>query len=252
MAHRVGGGAVAWGMTVLVAGWGVFSELHGDTPPVVEFGKFSTAREGEGLPSGWQPLTFKKIPRHTAYTLVKDADGVVVKAVSEASSSGLAKEMPLDPREYPLVRWRWKVENLLKKGNVARKDGDDSPARLYITFEFDPSRVNPFKRVLYEAIRLIYGRYPPLGAVNYIWDSRAAVGTVLPNAYTDQVMMFVLESSPERLNTWVAEQRNVYEDYKKAFGQEPPLISGVAIMTDTDNTGESATAYYGDISFHKL
>ena len=63
--------------------------------------------------------------------------------------------------------------------------------------------------------------------------------------------MFVVESGAEKLNQWVSEKRNVYEDYKKAFGQEPPMISGVAIMTDTDNTGESATAYYGDILFKK-
>jgi len=41
------------------------------------------------------------------------------------------------------------------------------------------------------------------------------------------------------------------EDYKQAFGKEPPMISGIAIMTDTDNTGESATAYYGDILLKK-
>ena len=54
-----------------------------------------------------------------------------------------------------------------------------------------------------------------------------------------------------RLNQWLNEERNVYEDYKKAFGEEPSMISGIAIMTDTDNTGESATAYYGDILFKK-
>jgi len=54
-----------------------------------------------------------------------------------------------------------------------------------------------------------------------------------------------------RLNQWVTEERNLYEDYKKAFGLEPPMISGVAIMTDTDNTGDSATAFYGDIVFKK-
>ena len=72
---------------------------------------------------------------------------------------------------------------------------------------------------------------------------------MLPNTYTDKVIMFVVESGKEKLNTWVSEERNVYEDYKKAFGEEPPVISGVAIMTDTDNTGESAAAYYGDIIF---
>jgi hypothetical protein len=60
-----------------------------------------------------------------------------------------------------------------------------------------------------------------------------------------------LESGSAKLNQWVDEERNVYEDYKKAFREEPPMISGVAIMTDTDNTSESATAYYGDIIFKK-
>lgn len=238
------------GVSLWAAEWGSPTLLRGD-PGVVEFGKFSTAPEGAALPPDWQPLTFKKIPRHTTYSLVKDPDRVVVKAASEASSSGLVREMLLDPREYPVVEWRWKVPNQLKKGDVTRKEGDDSPARLYITFVFDPNRVNIFKRALYEGVRLIYGRYPPLGAVAYIWDSRLAVGTLLPNAYTDQVMMFVVESGTDKLNTWLTERRNVYQDYKQAFHAEPPMLSGVAILTDTDNTGEAAIAYYGDISFHK-
>jgi hypothetical protein len=231
--------------------WVQAEGTRAEGPGSIEFGQFSSALASETLPKGWEPLTFKKIPRHTLYSLVKDKEGTVVKAVSEASSSGMAKEMSVNPREYPFIEWKWNAKNLLKKGDVSRKDGDDSPARLYVTFAFDPSRVNVFKRFLYEAIKLIYGRYPPLGAVNYIWDSRAPVGTMLPNAYTDQVMMFVLENSPARLNMWITEQRNVYEDYKRAFGQEPPMISGVAIMTDTDNTGESAEALYGDIIFLK-
>jgi hypothetical protein len=100
-------------------------------------------------------------------------------------------------------------------------------------------------------VRLLYGQYPPLGAINYIWESKAPVGTMQPNTYTDQVIMFVVESGKDKLNTWVTEERNVYEDYKKAFGEEPPLISGVAIMTDTDNTQETGEAYYGDILFKK-
>jgi hypothetical protein len=72
---------------------------------------------------------------------------------------------------------------------------------------------------------------------------------MVANPYTDNVMMFVLQSGDAQLQQWVAETRNVYEDYKTAFGEEPPLINAVAIMTDTDNTGESAVAWYGDIEF---
>jgi hypothetical protein len=75
-------------------------------------------------------------------------------------------------------------------------------------------------------IKLLYGEYLPLAAINYIWESKAPVGTMVPNPYTDRVMMFVVESGSAKLNQWVDEERNVYEDYKKAFGEEPPMISG--------------------------
>jgi hypothetical protein len=182
---------------------------------------------------------------------VKDGESTVVKAVSAASASGLTREVKINLKEYPIVQWRWKVTNVLKKGDVAKKEGDDYPARLYITFEYDASKVSFFKKAQYEAVRLLYGQYPPLGAINYIWESKAPKGTVVPNPFTDQAKMIVVESGADRLNQWASEERNVYEDYKKAFGEEPPMISGVAIMTDTDNTGESATAYYGDIVFKK-
>jgi hypothetical protein len=218
---------------------------------VIEVGKFSAATVEDTLPSDWKPLIFKKIERHTSYTLVKDGDTVIIKAVAEASASGLTREMKIDPKEYPIVQWRWKVKNVLKKGDVHRKEGDDYPARIYITFEYDPSKLGFFEKAKYEAIRLLYGQYPPIGAINYIWESKAPVGTMVPNPYTDRVMMIVVESGEAKLNQWVSEERNIYEDYKKAFSREPPMISGVAIMTDTDNTGESAVAYYGDIIFKK-
>jgi hypothetical protein len=175
----------------------------------------------------------------------------VVKAVAEASASALVREIKINPKEYPIVEWRWKVRNILKKGDVHIKEGDDYPARIYITFEYDPSKLGFFEKAAYKMGRLLYGEDLPLAAINYIWESKASIGTMIPNPYTDRVLMFVVESGAEKLNQWVSEKRNVYEDYKKAFGQEPPMISGVAIMTDTDNTGESATAYYGDILFKK-
>ena len=230
---------------------GLPAAIQAQSQAMIEVGKFSAATVGQKLPDGWKPLTFKKIEKHTTYTLVRDGDTVVVKAVAEASASGLTREIKINPKEYPIVQWRWKVMNILKKGDVHRKDGDDYPARIYITFEYDPSKLSFFEKTKYEAIRLLYGEYPPLAAINYIWESKAPVGTMVPNPYTDRVMMFVVESGSAKLNQWVNEERNVYEDYKKAFGEEPPMISGVAIMTDTDNTGESATAYYGDILFKK-
>lgn len=225
--------------------------LHAQSGAILEVGKFSVASEGNALPDGWKPLIFKKIEKHTTYQLVKDGGATVVKAVSEASASGLTREIKINLKEYPVVQWRWKVANVFKNGDVSKKEGDDYPARIYITFEYDSGKVGFFDKAKYETARLLYGQYPPIGAINYIWESKAPKGTVAPNPYADQVKMIVVESGTAGLNQWITEERNVYEDYKKAFGEEPSMISGIAVMTDTDNTGESATAFYGDIVFKK-
>jgi hypothetical protein len=217
---------------------------------MLEVGKFSTAAPGSEFPDNWKPLRFKKKPQDTAYSLVRDGDVVVVQAVSQATASGLIREITINPRDYPIVQWRWKISNVLQKGDVTRKEGDDYPARLYITFAYDAKQVGLFDKAKYETARLLYGQYPPIGAINYIWTSKEPVGTVVPNVFTDRAKMIVLQSGGP-LNTWVSEQRNILDDYRRAFGEESPvpMISGVAVMTDTDNTGEAATAYFGDIVF---
>lgn len=223
--------------------------LPAQSPLALEVGKFSAAKAGSRLPASWEPLAFEKVHKHTEYMLVEDNGTVVVRAVGRASASGLVRKVDVDPMRYPVVEWRWKVENVLEKGDVTRKEGDDYPARLYITFKYDSSKVGFFERAKYEAIRLVRGQYPPVAAINYIWESKSPVGSIVPNPYTDRVMMIVLQSGKENVGRWISESRNLVEDYRKAFGGDPPHISGVALMTDTDNTQESAVAYFGDIVF---
>jgi hypothetical protein len=221
-----------------------------ESESVLDVGQFSAASPGAASPPGWKPLTFRKVSRHTTYEVVQDGQATVIKASSEASASGLIKEVRIDPREYPIVRWRWKVDNLLKRSDVLRKDGDDYPARLYFTFEYDPKKVSFSRKLKYKAGRALFGDIP-IAALNYIWETTTPVGTVIENAYTDFAQMIVVESGPDKVGQWVNEERNIYEDYKRAFREEPPMINGVAIMTDTDDTKERATAYYGDITFVK-
>ncbi len=220
-----------------------------DSP--LQVGHFSAEQEHDGYPQGWEALEFKNQKNHTRYSLITDEGTVVVRADSEASSSGLIRKISIDPSVYPIVRWRWKVMNTFAGGDVTKKSGDDYPARLYITFAYDPSEAGFLERLKYNSVKLIYGDYPPAGALNYIWASKAPKGTVTPNPYTDKVMMIVVESGGESIGQWINEARNVVEDYINAFGVRPPRISGVAIMTDTDNTGSSGVAFYGDITFSK-
>ena len=233
------------GLIIFSSGW----EPAALAETSIKVGAFSESVDGMSLPAEWEPVTFKKIAQHTEYSLALDADIWVVKAQSSASASGLIHRVEIDPRQLPVLRWRWKVSGVLSQGDVSRKSGDDYPARVYVTFAYDASKLKFTDRAKYQAARLVYGEYPPTGTVTYIWANKAAIGTVVPNPFSDRVMMFVLQSGTARRMQWVQEERNVYEDYRLAFGHEPPRISGVALMTDTDGTGESVTAYYGDIIF---
>ena len=61
------------------------------------------------------------------------------------------------------------------------------------------------------------------------------------------IKMVILKNKDSESQQWHVEERNIYEDYKKAFGEEPKDVISVAIMTDTDNTSAMAESYYGDI-----
>ena len=214
-------------------------------------GYFSKSDNIGKIPSGWEPLAFKNIDRKSEYALVKHDGITVLAAKSDAASSGLIRKVQIDPAIYPVISWRWKITSTYDKGDVTKKDGDDYPARIYLTFEYDPEKVGFFERAKFKTAKLLYGEYPPVAAINYIWASKAPKETVVPNPYTNRAMMIVVQSGDSEINMWKTQERNILADYQKAFGGEPPMISGVAVMTDTDNTGESTATFYGDIIFKK-
>ena len=219
----------------------------------IEAGNFSKQKPG-GPPQDWKPLTFRNIDKHTAYTLVSDGGVTVLKAEANASASGLTRDLSalnLNLRDTPILKWRWKIGGLVKNADIRTKEGDDYPARIYVTFKYDPGRAGAGMRMQYGIAKALYGEYPPHAGINYVWDGKAPAGTMAPNAYTARAMMFVVESGARRVGEWVEVERNVYEDYQRAFKEEPPPVLGIAVMTDTDSTGEAATAWYGDITLGK-
>lgn len=236
---------------VLLAAAGSVATARAQHASTLVVGAFSSSSPGGTWPAEWQPLTFEKIARHTVYQIVEDADAVVIRASSQSAASGLIRRIRIDPNEYPIVQWRWKVAGVVDKGDVTRKAGDDYAARLYVTFEFDPQRAGLVEAAKFRAARVLFGAETPYRALNYIWESRAPQGNIVPNPYTDRTMMIVVRSGSAEAGRWIVEERDVLEDYRKAFGTDPPKISGIAIMTDTDNTQTSATAWYGDIVFKK-
>ena len=199
-----------------------------------------------GTVTGWETMSLGDAPR-TDYALVKDGGKTVVRARANQSASGLIRRVRVDPDRFPVLTWRWKVDGVLAKGDVRKKSGDDYPARIYITFDKDVSELGLGDRVKYRALRALGYDDIPVRALNYIWANKASEGQIVSNPYTDWVKMIPVESGAGNAGTWRVETRDVVRDYRAAFGEDPPAINGIAIMSDSDNTKGSATAYYGDM-----
>ena len=197
--------------------------------------------------SYWKALTFPKIKRHTRYTVIKEPGRTILKAYSDNAASGMIFEKQIDPIQYPLIAWSWKVDQVVENGDVTSRRGDDYAARLYVAFAFDNRGSGWWQGVKNKTASFFAGKALPGSALNYIWANKAEVGDIVDSPYTAQSKMIVVRSGNRQAGEWLSEQRNIAEDYQAAFGRKPPRIVGIAVMTDTDDTGAKAVAWYGPI-----
>ena len=243
--------ATAAMLAVLAAGCATVADRPPETVPLPYVRSFSDSPPGGDVPQGWQNWTLSKFKKPTQYKLVSESGGTVVKASADASASGLVHRVAIDPRTYPLLSWRWKVDELIAKADNTRKNTEDSPVRVVVSFEGDLDKLSLDDRIFYDNVRLITGQDLPYATLMYIWENRVPKNTVIPSLHTSRIRMVVAESGRDRLGVWQEVTRNLYDDYRTAFGEEPGRITAIGIMTDTDNTGENVHAYYGDIVFRR-
>jgi hypothetical protein len=246
------GAAIAAVSAALASGCATVAEQPPEIVPLPYVSNFSESPPGEGVPQGWQKWTLSKFKQPTQYKLVNESGRTVVKASADASASGLVHRVKIDPKTYPLLSWRWKVDELIAKADTTRKNTEDSPVRVVVSFEGDLDSLSLDDRIFYDNIRLVTGQDLPYATLMYIWENRVPRNSVIPNLHTSRIRMIVAESGREKLGVWQDVTRNLYEDYKRAFGEEPGRVSAIGIMTDTDNTGENVHAYYGDIVFRRV
>jgi hypothetical protein len=181
-----------------------------------------------GLGSQWR---VKEFNGRTDYKIIAAGSTQVLQAVSNAAASALVYQKDFILEDFSVVSWRWKIAGIIEKGDAASKQTDDYAARIYIIFP--------------------HWFYPNTKSLNYIWANKLKKGSVVPSVYTGNSMMIAVESGPESVGEWQTVRRNIAEDYRLAFGEEPPKKWRLAIMTDTDNTGGQAKAWYDDIRLEK-
>lgn len=202
-----------------------------------------------GLPEPWRIQQLDERIAPTRYSL-KRWDGVAaIEAIADRSMALLGRPLDIDLEATPHLCWLWRVDAPLATADMRTKAGDDYAARVYVSFKVAPEALGFGTRAKLALARSIYGDQVPDAALNYVWDNRQPVGTIMPNAYTDRTRMIVLRSGAGDAGGWVVERRDVAEDFKRAFGALPAQLSGIALASDTDNTGERARAGFAEFRF---
>jgi len=217
------------------------------TAPLVT--PFSAAKPGTALPQGWSPIKINEQKKLTVYEFVEEQGAVVLHASADGAASLVGYKTTFDLNAAPLISWRWKISRLIDTADNAVASKEDSPVRIVLEFDGDKSKLSFADRSTIATGKILSGRELPYATMMYIWSNKEPVGKVVPNPRSGRVQMVVASSGPAGVGAWQDIARNAVEDYRKVFNEDPGKLTGVAVLTDTDNTGESVEAWYGDIVF---
>ncbi|WP_408352693.1 DUF3047 domain-containing protein [Paraburkholderia aromaticivorans] len=210
---------------------------------------FSTIEPATSLPEGWKNLPVAHGKTMTQYTLVSDGHTTVLQADANRSASALMHEGNIDLGRTPVVTWRWKAEKPIDGADNRVGSKEDAPARLVFLFDGDKSKLSFFDRAKMDLAKRLGGEELPYATLMYIWSTTAAPGTVIANPHTDRVQMIVVSGLSGDPGQWQSLRRNIVQDYERVFHEPPGRINGYGLLTDTDNTGTTTRAWYGDVEF---
>ncbi|MDX1377079.1 MAG: DUF3047 domain-containing protein [Burkholderiales bacterium] len=235
----------------LLASSAVVASRARETGARIEVARFSAQQPGGALPADWQPWIILPSKPETDYRLAEVDGRVALEARAEDAASGLVRIIRVDPRRHPLLEWSWRVPALPPGADPRVAVREDAAARLIVSFHGDREKLDFADRAQLRLAKALSGQGLPYATLMYVWANDLPRETLVRNPHTARVRMIVVESGKRRLGEWVSVQRNLLEDYRRAFGEDPWDVVAIGVMTDTDNTRSRARAYYGDIVLHE-
>lgn len=195
---------------------------------------FSTSVSGQ-FPKGWGWLDGTKVRKigeakagEVPYTVLEESGNKYLHADDTGQAITIVSDKKWNVKKYPCLSWRWRVKQFPTEANEKTKGKKDSPASIYITYYVNFLGIPK--------------------SVKYIWSNEVGLCDIFKNEGTGKAMQMVIESGTTKKDVWVTETINIYQLYKKIFGENPPdEIAGIAIRTDADHTHSRSIADYDDI-----
>jgi len=225
----------------------VMRALPRENGDVVEAANFSRAPLGEVRPP-WEPWLIVRGNKPTTYRVVPMDGATALEADSAEGGSGLWRKMRIDLHRQPLLEWRWRVPPQVDTRFEANSR-ESPPVRLSLAFHGDTRKLDFEDRAKLRLAKALTVHGLPYASLLYVWMNGVPAETVVHSPHTDRVRMIVVQSGAQRVGEWVTIRRNVLEDYRRAFGEEPEDVVGIGLMTDYGDDGSRRRAFYGDIIF---
>ena len=201
--------------------------------------------------NNWKTFQFSSDKKPTDYNIITENENHYLKILSDTSASGLISKFKFNPVKYPLLKWKWKINNVIPNAVGKTKEGDDYPIRIFVMFEKDSSEISFWEKIEKSVIKLLSGYELPYKSLCYVWANSISDTSNYFSPYTDDVMIVCKQSGSEKCNLWIEEKVNIIEDYQKHFKEKVPAIACVAIMGDTDNTNSSTQSFLNYIKISK-
>ena len=225
----------------------VVRSLPRERGETVEVARFSRVPPGTTL-GPWEPWFVRRGSTPTAYRLVEVDGATALEADAQEGGSGLSRKIRIEPQRHPVLEWRWRVP-ANPDTRLQTASGTSPLARLSLAFHGDPNKLDFEDRAKLRMAMALTQNGLPYASLLYVWMLDVPAETVIRSPYTDRVRMIVVESGTQRLGQWLDLRRNVLEDYRRAFGEEPDDIVAVGLMTDPGDDSSRRRTFYGDITF---
>ncbi|XVJ68784.1 MAG: DUF3047 domain-containing protein [Rhizobacter sp.] len=209
-----------------------------------------SAQPAASTDSGFEGWTHKRLPgkRATNYQLMQLDGRWAVRADAQAAVSLFRRDVRVEPEDLGSIEFAWRVQAMLDSADLTQRSREDAPVRLLLAFEGDRNNFSAKNRMLSELSQTFTGEPLPYATLMYVWDAQASVGSIISaGSGTDRIRKLVLDSGATHVKTWRTHVRDIGQDYRVVFGEEPGALIGVALMTDSDNTRARAQAWYGPV-----
>ena len=182
---------------------------------------FSKGKVGE-FPPEWKA---RKDSGLSAYS-IQEMDGLrFLHALAKNLGIQAAKQHEWDPKAYPMLAWSWRPVEFPAGSDERQAKTNDSAVSVYAVFPHSPISVKSLK---------------------YIWSAVVPVGTRLSSS-GGLTQVLVIRSGTDKKGSWTEERVNIFENYKKFFDEaETPKASGIAVLTDSDDTKSTAQGDYAN------